>query len=506
MKIGAATLSELMLLGLLICLSSIVTAQSPAAPAQPIHYTLTPLTGANGVDALEVEVRFVGNRVGQTTYLLPSDVMGGHERWKYLSHFEGRGVRILARENDKRTFLYRPGATVAVKYLVRSAYAENPSGGYPFAGPVILSHWLATLGVFIFIVPENAKTAPVSFQWKPGSTHWESLSNLDHPSADEPLTVASLLESSIVAGQHLKMVDRPIFGGILRMAAVGSWRVPVDEYVDLEARVSSSQRAFWGDLKGPLTITTLALAGSGQGSAGVGGYRGFAHYISASTPSTQRIREIAHELIHIWIPGRLGEMPRGNDEAALYWLSEGFTEFYTQRTLLRTGVWSLEDFIGDLNDTLYDYAANPNNRQPNAWTSTRFWTDSAVQHIPYLRGNLFAYLLDSRIRQASDHKIGLDQVIFRMRDRWLNAPTDHRPGVLDNLRLSYQELLGSDDQLDALIESHITNGEFIRLPVDMFGQCATFEASEPPSQQIWQAVHLAALDQQQREACARTVP
>ncbi len=317
---------------------------------------------------------------------------------------------------------------------------------------------------------------------------------------------APLLESSIIAGPHLKVVERPIFGGVLRMAAVGSWRVPVDEYVDVEAKISSSQRAFWGDLKGPLTITTLALAGSGQGSAGVGGYRGFAHYVSASTPSTQRIREVAHEHIHIWIPGRLGEMPRGNDEAALYWFSEGFTEFYTQHTLLRKGIWSLEDFIGDLNDTLYDYAANPNNRQPNAWTSARFWTDSAVQHIPYVRGNLFAYLLDNRIRQASDHKIGLDQVIFRMRDRWLNAPTDNRPAVLDNLRQSYQELLGNADQLDALIESHITNGEFIRLPVDMFGQCATFEASDPLSQQTWQAVHLAALDQQQREACAKTLP
>jgi predicted metalloprotease with PDZ domain len=122
-----------------------------------------------------------------------------------------------------------------------------------------------------------------------------------------------------------------------------------------------------------------------------------------------------------------------------------------------------------------------------------------------LRGNLFAYLLDNRIRQVSGHKIGLDQVIFRMRDHWLNAPADHRPTVLDNFRQSYQELLGNDEQLDALIESYITKGQFIRLPVDMFGQCVTFEVSEPPSQQTWQAVHLAALDERQRETCAKAI-
>jgi predicted metalloprotease with PDZ domain len=494
-----------MSLALLLCAALAPRAQDITAPTGSIHYTVSPWAVATGVASLEVEIRFVGNSRGQSIFTLPSDAMGGHERWKYLSHFEGRGVRIVARANDQLTLLYRPGATVAVKYLVRSAYAENPTGGYPFEGPVILSHWLATLGEFIFIVPENAKTAPVSYQWKPGLTQWKSLSNLDHPGAEEALTAANLLESSIIAGQHLKVVERPIFGGILQMGAVGSWRVPLDDYADLEAKISSSQRAIWGDLTGPLTITTLALAGSGQGSAGVGGYRGFAHYVSASTPASQLTRDIAHEHIHIWIPGRLGEMPRGNAESALYWFSEGFTEFYTQHTLLRAGIWSLEDFIGDLNNTLYDYAANPNNSQPNAWTSARFWTDSAVQRIPYLRGNLFAYLLDNRIRQVSGHKIGLDQVIFRMRDHWLNAPADHRPTVLDNFRQSYQELLGNDEQLDALIESYITKGQFIRLPVDMFGQCVTFEVSEPPSQQTWQAVHLAALDERQRETCAKAI-
>ena len=192
-------------------------------------------------------------------------------------------------------------------------------------------------------------------------------------------------------------------------------------------------------------------------------------------------------------------MPPDADEATSYWFSEGFTEFYTQRTLLRSGMWSLEDLIGDMNDTLAAYAANPNNRQPNDWTSARFWTDHTVQRLPYMRGSLLAYLLDNQIRQTSGHTIGLDQVIFRMRDRWMSAPTDHRPGVLENLKASYHDLGGSEDDLDALIESHITRGKIIRLPANMFGECATIDSSEPTGQ----TVHLYPMNDQQREVCAR---
>ncbi len=488
-------------LRLLFCVASVATAQDTAEPTGAMHYTVKPLIGINGVNALEVKVRFVGNSQGQSIFKLPSDAMGGHERWTYLSQFEGRHVRIIASDKDKRIFQYRPGAAVTVRYRVRSAYVENPTAADLFAGPAILPHWLATLGEFIFIVPEHAETTPVTFEWKPGPMHWHSLSNLDRPSAEEPLTVTRLLASSIIASPHLKVVERPIFGGVLRMAAVGSWNVPIDRDANLMAKIGSAQRAFWGDIIGPVTVTTLALTGSGQGYAGVGGYRGFAHYISGSTTPGQQMRTIAHEHIHSWIPGRLGEMPPGADEATLYWFSEGFTEFYTQRTLLRTGIWSLQDFVRDLNDTLAAYAANPNNRQPNDWMSARFWSDNAIRRIPYLRGNLFAYLLDHQIQQASDHGINLDQVIFRMRDRWVGAPIDHRPGVLENLKASYHDLLGSDDRLDALIESHITKGEIIRLPANMFGECATIDYGEPTGQ----TVHLDPMNDHQREVCAKGI-
>src|SRR5258708_34511842 len=127
---------------------------------------------------------------------------------------------MTARNREKRIYKYGPGAAVTVRYRVRSAYVENPTAADLFAGPAILPHWLATLGEFIFIVPEHAETTPVTFEWKPGPMHWHSLSNLDRPSAEEPLTVTRLLASSIIASPPLKGVDRPILCGLLGMSAV----------------------------------------------------------------------------------------------------------------------------------------------------------------------------------------------------------------------------------------------------------------------------------------------
>jgi predicted metalloprotease with PDZ domain len=143
-----------------------------------------------------------------------------------------------------------------------------------------------------------------------------------------------------------------------------------------------------------------------------------------------------------------------------------------------------------------------NNRQTNGWTSARFWTGRDIQRIPYMRGNFLAYLLDNQIRQASGNKTGLDEVIFRMMDRWVSAPTDRRPGVLENLKASYHDLLGSDDQLDAAIESYITQGEIIRLPANMFGECATIDSDE----EGWQTIRLDAINDHQREVCTQGLP
>jgi predicted metalloprotease with PDZ domain len=40
------------------------------------------------------------------------------------------------------------------------------------------------------------------------------------------------------------------------------------------------------------------------------------------------------------------------DEASDYWLSEGFTDFYTFRLLVRDGIWSNEQYADAVNDVL----------------------------------------------------------------------------------------------------------------------------------------------------------
>ncbi|MGL1562936.1 hypothetical protein ACSTHQ_00210, partial [Vibrio parahaemolyticus] len=80
---------------------------------------------------------------------------------------------------------------------------------------------------------------------------------------------------------------------------------------------------------------------------------------------------------HTWNPWRLGRMAGAPAERADYWFSEGFTDFYARRLLLRSGVFSLEEFAADWNDALRAYANNPARLEPNRRVVERFWSDGA---------------------------------------------------------------------------------------------------------------------------------
>ena len=73
----------------------------------------------------------------------------------------------------------------------------------------------------------------------------------------------------------------------------------------------------------------------------------------------------------------MGGMP-DEGEAAHYWLSEGFTDFYTGRMLVRQGLWTPAQFAEDLNNTLRAYAESPVRAAPNARILADFWREQAV--------------------------------------------------------------------------------------------------------------------------------
>lgn len=164
----------------------------------------------------------------------------------------------------------------------------------------------------------------------------------------------------------------------------------------------------------------------------------------------------------------------GTPEQAASWFSEGFTDFYKVRTLVRGGLWTPEQAVAFLNTALADDALSPVRSAPNSRIVEAFWTDPDVSRLPYHRGLLFALLTEWHLRQK-DHS--LDEVIAGMQRRWAAAPADSKPLLIDSF-LKESATLGVG--LRPLVVRHIDRGEPIALPADALGSCALVETVEQP--------------------------
>src|SRR6185437_829565 len=449
---------------------SIASAAQPAPLA--IDYKLTPVVQGGAVTSLAIALRFRGDGRGRLILDLPDKSMGEDKRWRFLSGFSVDGATLRTPDSAHRILTFASGARVTLRYSVRSAYDGDPKGadGNPYKGAVLRSGWFAGLGEHIFAVPHDGDFWPATFHWGLLPKGWKVASDLEHGTMGRAMTVADIAESTILGGADVAVYRRPIPGGTLRFAVRGKWPFSGDHLADVLGRTAAAQRLFWGsDVKGPFLVTLFSIEGTGS-SGGTGRTDAFALYGTTDTPESRIRRTIAHEHMHSWIPTRIGRLPDGETEALEYWLSEGFTDFYAERTLLKAGIWSLEDFVSDLNDMLLAYDTSPARNAPNARIAKEFWTNAAIEQLPYQRGMLFAYLLDYRIRQASRGERNLDSVMFAMRDAFVAAPDARKPGLVDNFRRAFHAQTTVD--VAKALARYVEKGEAIVLPAGLFGGCA----------------------------------
>ena len=169
--------------------------------------------------------------------------------------------------------------------------------------------------------------------------------------------------------------------------------------------------------------------------------------------------------MHSWVPIALGNIP--DDEATDFWFSEGFADYLASKVLLRSGLWTLEQWTADKNETLLRYGTSSAKTIPAAEVSARFWTDQAVQQVSYDRGHLLAAMLDGEIAGRSEGKQALEDVLRAQR----KAAKGSSALARDLFRSALLEKTGID--ATETIERYARAGEPIVLPETLLGACGT---------------------------------
>ena len=171
----------------------------------------------------------------------------------------------------------------------------------------------------------------------------------------------------------------------------------------------------------------------GSGAEGAGGGMEHADGTAINVPSDEQLAGIAaHEFFHLWNvkrirPASLEPVDYTKEQfTRSLWFAEGVTSTYGSYTLVRTGLWSKEQFLLDLSDRINDLESRPANKWQSAeqssldaWLEKYPWyngPDFSVSY--YTKGQILGVLLDILIRDKTNNAKSLDDVMRLMNDEF----------------------------------------------------------------------------------------
>jgi len=446
---------------------------SASATAEEIRYTLTPQVESGALNDIAVEMVLTGEADGETAIELPDAWGGKNELWRGISDFRvsGQGLKLDGGGSPALKIIrHAPRATLTVRYRITQMWQGEPavSGSNEYR-PIIRPNYFHIIGWAAMARPKWSLATPVTASVRGLPEGWQFASDLEHGS----LTLASVLESISVGGDF-----RVLKAGPLRVAIRGAWAFSDDDFIKRLQPIIASHYKFWGEAPTPFLVTVMPLQGE-VGSMSLGGTGlsdAFAFFATTNVADHRLTRILAHEHLHSWIPRRIGMMPQGNDDSLEYWLSEGFTDFYTYRLLMREGLWTVEETAKAYNDVMWDYAFSPVRNAPNAKVAAEFWRDRAMNDLPYQRGMLFAALMDDRVRRASNGSRDLDDIVVSMKRAVDDQGKGAIPPAIRGHLVAHAQSAGVDIQAD--VAKYIEKGETIALPGDALAACGTIETGQ----------------------------
>jgi len=160
---------------------------------------------------------------------------------------------------------------------------------------------------------------------------------------------------------------------------------------------------------------------------------------------------LSHEFFHAWNVKRLRPAALWPYDYAhaqvtpLLWWSEGVTDYYADVTLARGGLWTVEQFVASMSadvqqvEDAADIVA-VEDASIDTWIHPT-WVDEAQYYYP--KGALLGLMLDIRIREATEDRHSLDDVLRSLlADFWRRGRGFTTRDLLDAIRPWYD---GVDD-------------------------------------------------------------
>ncbi|MGC1605212.1 MAG: PDZ domain-containing protein [Candidatus Acidiferrum sp.] len=351
---------------------------------------------------------------------------------------------------DKETWRVTGQGTITIRY---ATYWDEPG---PFATQLNVEHAFINPAMILFYVPtrrDEESTLLLNF----ASSNWRAASALLSVDVEYGRNHSLMFH----AKSYDELADGPIEVGDFKEFSIPGLPVDIRAVVHGD---NWSQKKIEGELSriceyelklmdgAPFEHYTFILhIGKGAGGGGME----HANSTAIGIPSDDYLAGVAaHEFFHLWNvkrirPATLWPVDFSKEQyTRALWFAEGVTSTYGAYTLVRTGLWSKDQFYGDLGEQITELESRPANKWQSAEESS---LDAWLEKYPmyngpdcsvsyYTKGQVLGELLDILIRDRTDNKKSLDDVLRGMNTDFAKQGKTYRDSL--DLRLEAEKVAG----------------------------------------------------------------
>jgi predicted metalloprotease with PDZ domain len=193
----------------------------------------------------------------------------------------------------------------------------------------------------------------------------------------------------------------------------------------------------------------------GKAANGSGGGMEHANSTAINVPSGALLPNVsAHEFFHLWNVKRIRPAslepldPTREMYTRSLWFAEGVTNTFSSYALVRTGLWSKQEFLQDLSQQITELESRPAEQWQSAeQSSLDAWLEKyALYNQPqrsvsyYTKGQVLGFLLDIVLRDRTDNQRSLDDLLRAMNTDFAREGKFYRDSV--DIRLESEKLTG----------------------------------------------------------------
>ena len=401
----------LVIIGLSVASAS-ATIQYKISLAQPeTHLFHVSMTIPNVRDAVTVQLP-----VWNATYQIRDFAMRVQQVRATDEHAKSLAVRKL----DTSTWRVTGSGTITVTYAI---LWDDPG---PFAAQLNNSHAFMNLAMICFY-DQDRRNEDISLAIQDLPANWHIATPLRAGNA----------ANTFVAAKYDELVDSPIECGTFQEFELEGITPPVhvvvhgnnwdrNQLADGLARIVRSETSMMGGA--PYSQYTFIFH-FGNGGGGMEHANGTA---IGSQSTNGAISTAAHEFFHLWNVKRIRpqtlepvdyskEMP-----TRALWFAEGVTSTYGSYTLVRSDLWSQQQFYADLGGQITQLESRPARQWQSVEESS---LDAWLEKYPiyngpdfsvnyYNKGQLDGVMLDVLIRDATNNHKSLDDLMRAMNDNF----------------------------------------------------------------------------------------